>query len=513
MTSPSGPAGRAGSGLRAADIEVIGNVDPRWERFGGDSPRRQHLIAETRSWAYPDQVPDRLSPLDTTFLLLERDGQPMHIGGLMVFDGPAPTYEDLCAYLDSRLDAVPRYRQRIQTVPMDIGQPVWVDDEDFELEYHVRHTAVPKPGAYAEIQRLASRLLSQRVDLDRPLWEMWLVEGLTDGRWALINKAHHAMIDGLSGHDIMEVILDPTPQGRQTPPSRWNPEPGPNTVGLVADALVDSVKRPGEHLGRILERATRPKELVEHVAVRTLGSKNFGQRMLATETVLGGSNSPHRRWGWVQSDLQVLKDAKNTFGGTVNDVILSCVTGGFRELLIGRGIDTRPLEIHSMIPVSMRKPGDASGGNEVSAMFAVLPVGIEDPVERLHAVTRQMNRVKRSGTPLTVDSIIGLADFVPPALFAAAGRVAGRVDLRAFDTVTTNVPGPQVPLYLLGRQLETLIPFVPLASGVRISTAIASYNGTIAFGVTADYDSMRDLPVFLAGVQDTLDGLSAAVDR
>lgn len=429
----------------------------------------------------------------------------------MVFEGPAPSYEELCAFLDSRLDSVPRYRQRIQSVPLDIGQPVWVDDEDFELEYHVRHTAVPNPGGYEQLQRLASRLLSQRVDLDRPLWEMWLVEGLADGRWALINKAHHAMIDGLSGHDIMEVILDPSPEGRQTPPSQWSPEPGPGTVNLVADALVDSVKRPGEHLTRILDRATRPRELVEHVAVRTLGSKNFGQRMLATDTVLGGSNSPHRRWGWVESDLSVLKAAKNAFGGTVNDVILTAVSGGFRELLIGRGIDTRPVEIHSMIPVSMRKPGDESGGNEVSAMFAVLPVGVEDPVERLHAVTRQMNRVKKSGTPLTVDSIIGMADFVPPALFAAAGRVAGRVDLRAFDTVTTNVPGPQLPLFMLGRQLETLIPFVPLAAGVRVSTAIASYNGAINFGVTADYDAVRDLPVFLDGISLTLDGLAQAV--
>ena len=195
------------------------------------------------------------------------------------------------------------------------GNPCWVDDEDFELEYHVRHTAVPSPGEYDQLQRLASRLLSQRVDLDRPLWEMWLVEGLAGGRWALINKAHHAMIDGLSGHDIMEVILDASPQGRSSGPSQWNPEPGPNTVGLMADALVDSVKRPGEHLGRILERATRPKELVEHVAVRTLGSKNFGQRMLATDTVLGGSNSPHRRWGWAETDLSVLKSRQERVRG------------------------------------------------------------------------------------------------------------------------------------------------------------------------------------------------------
>ena len=454
-------------------------------------------------------MPDRLSPLDTTFLLLERDGQPMHIGGLMVFDGPAPTYEALCAYLDSRLDQVPRYRQRIQTVPLDIGQPVWVDDEDFELEYHVRHTAVPKPGQYEQLQRLASRLLSQRVDLDRPLWEMWLVEGLAEGRWALINKAHHAMIDGLSGHDIMEVILDPSPKRRKAAASQWQPEPGPNTVGLVTEAVIDSVKRPGEPLGRIIDRATRPRELMEHMAICTIGSKNFGQRMLATDTVLGGPNSPHRRWGWVEADLEDIKAIKNAFGGTVNDVILTAVAGGFRALLIQRGIDTRPLEIHSMIPVSMRSPGDASGGNEVSAMFCVLPVGVQEPVERLHAMTRQMQRVKKSGTPLTVDSIIGLADFVPPMLFAAAGRVAGRVDLRAFDTVTTNVPGPQIPLYMLGRKLETLIPFVPLASHVRISTAIASYNGTINFGVTADYDSVRDLPVFLDGIGSTLRSLAA----
>lgn len=456
-------------------------------------------------------MPDRLSPLDQTFLLLERDGQPMHIGGLMVFEGPAPAYEDLCAHLDSRLDQVPRYRQRIQTVPLNIGQPIWVDDENFELEFHVRHTAVPKPGKAEQLQRLAGRLLSQRLDLDRPLWEIWLVEGLAKGRWALINKAHHAMIDGLSGHDIMEVILDADPEGRDTPPSEWEPEPAPGTVGLVTDAVVDSVMRPGEHLTRMVSRVSRPREFAEHMAVRAVGSTSVGSRLLSTETTLGGTIGQHRRWGWVEGDLDTIKAVKNAFGGTVNDVILTAVTGGFRDLLASRGIDMRPLQIQSMIPVSMRTPGDSTGGNQVSAMFAQLPIGVEDPVERLHAMTRQMERVKKSGTPLTVDSIIGLADFVPPMLFATAGRVAANVNLRAFDTVTTNVPGPQIPLYLLGHELQSLIPFVPLGPGVRISTAIVSYNGTINFGVTADYDSVRDLPVFLDGVRKTLDGLRKAV--
>ncbi len=456
-------------------------------------------------------MPDRLSPLDTTFLLLERDGQPMHIGGLMVFEGPAPGYEELCTYLDSRLDQVPRYRQRVQSVPLHIGQPIWVDDENFELEFHVRHTAVPKPGGTEQVERLASRLLSQRLDLDRPLWEMWLVEGLAKGRWALINKAHHAMIDGLSGHDIMEVILDLDPEGRDNPPSTWAPAPGPGSVGLVTDAVIDSVKRPGEHLSRIVSRVANPRELAEHVTVRAMGSASVGGRLLSTESAIGGPSGPHRRWGWVEGDLSTLKAVKNAFGGTVNDVILTAVTGGFRALLASRGVDTRPLQIQSMIPVSMRGPDDASGGNEVSAMFAQLPIGIDDPVERLHAMTRQMDRVKKSGTPLTVDSIIGLADFVPPALFAAAGRVAGQINQRAFDTVTTNVPGPQLPLYLLGRRLETLIPFVPLAMGVRVATAIVSYNGTINFGVTADYDTVRDLDVFLSGIDTTLDALGKAV--
>lgn len=454
---------------------------------------------------------DRLSPLDQTFLLLERDGQPMHIGGLMVFEGPPPSYEELCAYLDSRLDQVPRYRQRIQSVPLSIAQPIWVDDPDFEMEYHVRHTAVPEPGGAEQVGRLASRLLSQRLDMDRPLWEMWLVEGLADGQWALINKAHHAMIDGLSGHDIMEVLLDADPEGRENPPSEWTPAPSPGTVDLVADAVVDSVKRPGEHLQRIIGRASDPREMIEHVAIRAVGAWPVKGRIISTDNVLGGSIGPHRRWGWVEGDLALIKAVKNEFGGTVNDVILTAVTGGFRELLLSRDIDPRPLQVHSMIPVSMRRPGDETGGNEVASMFAELPIGIEDPVERLHSMTRQMNRLKKSGTPLAVDSIIGLADFVPPMLFAAAGRVASQINQRAYDTVTTNVPGPQVPIYMLGRRLETLIPFVPLSPGVRIATAIASYNGTINFGVTADYDSMRDMQVFLDGIEGTLDGLGKAV--
>lgn len=456
-------------------------------------------------------MPDRLTPLDATFLLLERDGQPMHIGGLMVFEGPAPTYEQLCEHLDSRLDQVPRYRQKVKSVPLHIGQPIWVDDENFEMEFHVRHTAVPEPGGPEQVQRLASRLLSQRLDLDRPLWEMWLVEGLADGRWALINKAHHAMIDGISGHDIMEVVLDADARGPLNLPSRWAPEPGPSNVDLVTTAVVDSVKRPGEHLGRIVGRISKPREFAEHVAVRAMGSTTVGSRLLSTETTLGGKIGPHRRWGWLEGDLAAIKRIKNAYSATVNDVILTAVAGGFRELLSERGVDTRPLQIQTMIPVSMRMPGEASGGNEVSAMFATLPVGISDPVERLLSMNRQMNRIKKSGTPLTVDSIIGLADFVPPMLFAAAGRLAGQVNVKAFDTVTTNVPGPQIPLYLLGRQLQALVPFVPLAPGVRLSTAIVSYNGTINFGVTADYDTVRDLPVFLEGVQRTLDGLAESL--
>lgn len=456
-------------------------------------------------------MPDRLTPLDQTFLLLERDGQPMHIGSLMIFDGPTPSYEELCAYLDSRLDQVPRYRQKIQSVPLNLSQPIWVDDPDFELEYHVRHTAVPKPGKTEQLGRLASRLLSQRLDLDRPLWEMWLVEGLAKGQWALINKVHHSMIDGLSGHDIMEVLLDTSASGRDNPPSQWEPEPAPGTVSLVTDAVVDSVKRPTEHLQRMVGRASNPKDLAEHMAVRVVGAWPIKGRMFSTDSAIGGNIGPHRRWGWVEGDLSMIKTVKNEFGGTVNDVILTAVSGGFRQLLLSRHVDPSSVEIFSMIPVSMRQPGKEGGGNEVASMFVAMPAEIEDPIERLHDVTKQMNVMKKSGTPIAVDSIIGMADFVPPMLFAAAGRAASGFNQKAFDTVTTNVPGPQVPLYMMGRQLDTLIPFVPLGAGVRIATAIASYDGTINFGVTADYDSMRDMQQFLDGIADSLEDMGKAV--
>ena len=455
---------------------------------------------------------DRLSVLDDTFVVLERDNLPMHIGSLLVFDGPAPEYEDLVRHVAGRLDQLPRYRQVLREVPLNLGRPTWQDDSAFLLEYHIRHTAVPHPGGERQLQALAGRLLGHRLDMRRPLWEMWLIEGLSDNRFAILNKIHHAMVDGLSGADIMEVLLDDSPQPVDTTPSTWAPARAPSTVEVLGGAVVDAVRNP---LGRIRHLAAdleSPKDAVAMVAAALAGTFRIGETLAHTEDHLLGQPGPHRRWAWANGDLTQVKDIKDALGGTVNDVILAAIATGFREFLLGRVSDLNEQAfVRSMVPVSTRPSDAASGGNQVAVMFCDLPVGVADPGARLQRVHEQMQAAKNSGTVEGLDSMLENAVFIPPLLYAAAGRLAARTPQPAVSTITTNVPGPQRQLYMLNHPMRTMLPYVPLGMNQLITIAIMSYNGQINCGITADYDRVPDVNRLAAGIEKGLAELAALV--
>ena len=454
----------------------------------------------------------RLSSLDAGFLQLENDRQQMHVGSLLVFEGPAPTYDELAAHVQSCLDGLPRHRQRVQRMPLDLARPVWVDDPHFLLDYHLRHTAIPAPGGDEQLRNLFGRVLSNRLDLDRPLWELWLVEGLTGDRWALITKTHHAMIDGLAGNELMEVLLDSTPDATRRASRPWHPADPPSRLGLTASGVAGIARLPIDTV-RALGAAARfglasPGDLARAGAVRAVGLASVGRRAVAPTSVLNGPLGPHRRWGWARAELADVKRVKAAAGCSVNDVVLAVVAGGFREYLLSRGEDVETTTIRSLVPVSVRTQEHAGQlGNHVTAMFADLPVDVAGPRERLAVVAHQMTGLKGSGQSVGVESMLAAADFVPATLMTLGAKVYALAGQRVVNTVTTNIPGPQHPLYLLGHRMLELFPYIPVAQTVRISIGILSYDGHLTIGVTGDYDAVPDIDVLCTAIERSLDEL------
>jgi WS/DGAT/MGAT family acyltransferase len=454
--------------------------------------------------------PDRLSPLDASFLHVEDDVSHMHIGSIAVFEGPQPPFADLVDMVESKLDLVPRYRQRVRFVPLELGRPVWVDDEHFNLEYHLRHTALPSPGGETELRKLVGRVMSQQLDRARPLWEIWVVEGLEDSKWAMVSKTHHALVDGVSGTDLLAVVMDLSPDAkRPARPSEWKPRPAPSGVELMVDALENMVRSPYEQM-RALRAQTRLVRRVLGYATEVAGGLvALGGLVRPTPlSSLNGPLGPHRRYAWASTSVDDIKQVRKALGGTFNDVVLASITNGFRELLLTRDEDVERV-VRTLVPVSVR-PRDASGKavgdgtfeNKVSAMFAELPVELEDPVLRLHAISEQMKGLKESKQALAAEAMTSMSGFAPPMLLALGMRLATRAGQRNVNTVTTNVPGPQFSLYAAGRKMLRAFPYVPLASQVRLGVAIFSYDGEVNFGITGDYDSTADIDVLAGGIED-----------
>jgi diacylglycerol O-acyltransferase len=452
---------------------------------------------------------DRLSPMDASFLHVEDDVSHMHIASVAIFEGPAPAYDEVVRMIGGKLPLVPRYRQVVQFVPLDLGRPVWVDDPHFNIEYHVRHTALPAPGSEAELRKLVGRVMAQQLDRTKPLWEIWMVEGLEDGHWAMLSKTHHAMVDGVSGTDLLSVIMDTTPEPSTPLADEWQPAPRPSSRELAAVAVVDMLRSPYEQL-----RAVRASTRVPRQAARQLGEVLRGVSAMrgiikpTPMSSLNGPIGPHRRYTWASTTVADIKTVRKGLGGSFNDVVLAAITSGFRDLLSSRG-ESVDRVVRTLVPVSVR-PRDASGmavgdgtfENKVSAMFAELPVGLSDPIERLQAVSLQMTGLKESKQALAAEAMTSLSGFAPPVLLALGTRLASRAGQRNVNTVTTNVPGPQTSLYVVGRRMIKAYPYVPLAGQVRIGVAIFSYDGQVNFGITGDYDSAPDIDVLARGIED-----------
>jgi diacylglycerol O-acyltransferase / wax synthase len=460
-----------------------------------------------------------MSPVDSSFLHVENDTTPMHIGAVSIFQGPPPPFEELRAMVAGKLGLVPRYRQKVRFVPLAAGSPVWIDDPHFSLAYHLRHTAIPKPGSEEQLRQMAARIFSQHLDRDKPLWELWVVEGLQRKRWALLSKVHHCMVDGVAATDLMSVMFsDETANGGAAPGGEgrprvreWTPAPEPTGAEVLGRTLLRRASPAGQ-LEALRRMARAPRETLHTVldAARATAAASGSMRPVGASS-LTGPIGPHRRWSWAHARLSDVKTVRNELGGTVNDVVLTLITNGFRELLDSRGEDVpEDRVVRTMVPVSVRRKGERGVyNNRVSAVFAGLPVGLTDPAERLQTIRLEMDGIKESKQAVAGDVLTSMSGFAPPLLLALGSRLVTLSPRLNMHTATTNVPGPQQPVQTLGRRMLQSYPFVPVVGSIRIVVAIFSYDGGLFFGVTGDYDGAPDIDVLTAGIAGGMEQLLA----
>ncbi len=451
-----------------------------------------------------------MSVQDAMFLHVENDVTPMHIGGVSIFEGPPPPFEEVRSMVEGKLHLTPRYRQKVRFVPLGMGEPVWVDDPHFNIDYHLRHSAVPSPGTEEQLRATAARVFSQHLDRSKPLWEIWMVEGIEGGRWALLSKVHHCMVDGVAATDMMSLMFGESTGSVNG--DAWHADPEPSGMELIAYSASHRVRDPAAQI-RFALRA--PSEVLRAAAGGARALLAAAPALRPTTSTLTGPIGPHRVWSWGQVSLADVKRVRSELGGTVNDVVLTLITNGYRALLESRGERiARDAVVRTMVPVSVRAPGERGEyNNRVSAVFARLPVGIEDPAERLADIRRQMDGIKSSKQAVAGDALAQLSGFAPPMLLALGSRLATRSARLNMDTATTNVPGPQVALHTLGRKLVASYPFVPIVGTIRIVVAIFSYDGELYFGVTGDREHAGDVDVLTAGIEADVDRLLGREER
>lgn len=461
---------------------------------------------------------DRLNPLDVSFLYLEGRTTPMHVGGLAVFEPPSEgfDYDRFVDLIEQRIALVPRYRQKVRSVPGHLANPVWVDDTDFDLGYHVRRSALPRPGSDEQLRELVARVQSRALDRNRPLWEMYLVEGLADGRFAVIQKTHHAMVDGISAVDIGQVILDTTPVPREIPEDLWMPRPEPGAASLVLDAVSELVRRPTAVADTVRIGVADARNVVSQVSAAVTGVLSAARVVArpAPESPLNGVIGAQRRFAVARTELEDYRKVRKHQGGTVNDVVLATVAGAVRGWMLSRGEPVKPsTTVRAMVPVSIRADEESAPGNRVSSYLVDLPVGEPNPMVRLSQVSYAMKAHKESGQSVGAEALMALSGFAPPTLHALGARAANSFTRRLFNVVVTNVPGPQFPLYASGARMLEMFPVIPLAAGQAVSIGLTSYNGGVYFGLNADRDAMHDIDVLASLIEESLAELVGASGR
>jgi diacylglycerol O-acyltransferase / wax synthase len=452
---------------------------------------------------------ERLRPADMAFLADESSSAPLHNATLEVFEPPAEgfDYDKLLTVIADRLAFVPRYRQRIRIVPGWVANPVWVDDSDFDLTYHVRRSALPRPGTMQQLRDLVGRIVSRRLDRDRPLWEVYLVEGLEDGRVAILSKSHQLLVDGISTVDIGQVLLDVDPRPREVVHDHWRPAPEPSVSSLVAEAVRESLRHPAHAGDTVRSRAEGLARLTGSLGRTALATANgLANRRPTAESPLHAQLSEQRRFVTVRTDLQDYRKVRRTHGGTVNDVILATLAGAMRAWLMTRAESVGgSRSLRAMVPMSVidHELEPTSLGSQVTGHLVNLPIGESSPVVRLHQVSYAFKAHKETGMAVGADRLADVAGFAPTTFHALGSRVAAQAR-GSFDLVVTNVPGPQFPLYAAGALMLESYPVPPLLRGHALSVGVTSYDGHVYFGLTSDRDAIADLDVVGQCIEESL---------
>lgn len=460
---------------------------------------------------------DRLSAQDASFLWAERENEPMHLGAVAVLEaGPLRTPEggiDIVRYrraVEAVLHWIPRYRQKIAWTPIE-GWPVWVDDPHFDIGYHIRHVALPRPGTLAQLKELSGRILSRHLDRKRPLWEIWLIEGVEGGeQFALLNKIHHCMLDGAAGAELTKILFSPLASVEIEEPVDYLPRPAPTQRELLRDAVRRRAELPLSTVRSALKGRQRggrsPAEEVRQRA-RALGDLVGYSLRPSGESPVNGDLSPHRRLDWLTMPLEDVKELRRVFDCTVNDIVLATVTGAMRRYLFRRRVDVRNLDFRTIAPVSVRRSEtDHRQGNHVSSWIVQLPLDIEEPTLQLAAIRDRTAELKRSESSLGVETLMSIAEWLPPSWIAKGADLASG----PANMIVTNVPGPQFPLYSVGARLLGLYPVVPLLPGGGVGIALFSYEGKLCWGFNVDYELVPDLPALVGDVATAFEQLRAA---
>lgn len=449
----------------------------------------------------------RMSPLDAMFLHQDSPTVPRQIASLAILDGGSTPldYDRLIHVINERIDLVPRYRQIPRSVPGAIGTPVWIDDEDFDISLHVRRSALPRPGTTEALHELVGRLIARRLDLDRPLWELYLIEGLSGGRVALLFKAHQALVDGSETVDLAQVLLEETAHDRDIPHEEWNPRSEPHAAELVVDSLGRNLRRPGEAL-RIAE--LNLARLARRMPV-------IGADAQTPHSVLSTELTRHRRFASLAADLDDFRRVRDEHGGTVNDVILAAIAGGIRGWMLTRAeAVTAKTSFRAMVPMSVVAEDGlpTSLGSKVRGHLLSLPVGESNPVVRLHQVSYALKGHRETGSAVAANKLADLPGFATSTFHAVGARVADAEAGRGHQIVITNVPGPQDPLYLAGERVSEVYPCIPLSGRRALAIGVTSYNHKVFFGIVADRDAVPDVEVLAQCIEEALAELVDTVE-